>query len=91
MTGGPDSGKPAQKPVSGADVAGLGVAFAAILVAFSFAGIWLDDKLGTSPWLTIVMVFLGAAGAFYSMYHKLMKGQRLGDRRQGQERRGDEG
>jgi len=76
--------------VSGGDLAGLGVSFAATLIAFSFAGIWLDEKLGTSPWLLIVMVFLGAAGAFYLMYHKLMKGQRLSDRRQGEERRGDQ-
>jgi F0F1-type ATP synthase assembly protein I len=85
MTGTPERGA---KPVSPGDVAGLGLQFAATLVVFSFAGIWLDKKLGTSPWLLIVMVFLGAAGAFYSMYRKLMKGQRLGDRRQGDERRG---
>ena len=94
MTG-PDGGKPvgpaAEKPgrtgVSGVEMASAGIQFAAILVLSSFAGMWVDRKVGTSPWLLIVMVFAGAAAAFYSLYHKLMKGQRLGDRRKAHERR----
>ena len=79
--------KPGRTGVSGVEVAGAGVQFAAILVLSSFAGMWVDRKLGTSPWLLFVLVFLGAAAAFYSFYHKLMKGQRLGDRRKHTERR----
>jgi F0F1-type ATP synthase assembly protein I len=69
------------------EFAGVGIQFAAILVLSAFGGIWLDRKLGTSPWLLIVLVFVGAAAGFYSLYRKLMKGQRLGDRRQHTERR----
>jgi F0F1-type ATP synthase assembly protein I len=69
--------------------AGAGFQFTATVLGGVFAGIWLDKKLGTSPWLTIVLVFLGAAIGFYSLYRNLMKGQRLGDRRQPGERRED--
>jgi F0F1-type ATP synthase assembly protein I len=71
--------------------AGAGVQFAAILVASAFAGMWLDGKIGTSPWLLIVTVFFGAATGFYSLYRNLMKRTRLGDRRQHAERRDDAG
>jgi F0F1-type ATP synthase assembly protein I len=73
--------------VSGAEFAGAGFQFAAVLTLAAFAGVWLDRTLKTSPWLLIVTVFLGAALAFYTLYRKLMKGQRLGDRRQATERR----
>ena len=69
--------------------AGAGFQFTATVLVGVFAGIWLDKKLGTSPWLTIVLVFLGAALGFYSLYRNLMKGQRLGDRRHRGERRED--
>ena len=69
--------------------AGAGFQFTAAVLGGVFAGIWLDKKLGTSPWLTIVLVFLGAAIGFYSLYRNLMKGQRLGDRRHQGERRED--
>jgi F0F1-type ATP synthase assembly protein I len=94
MTGSEGSKKdrdPAPNPgrtgVSGAEFAGAGIQFAAFLVLSSFAGMWVDKQLGTSPWFLIVLVFVGAAAGFYSLYHKLMKGQRLGDRRKHTERR----
>jgi F0F1-type ATP synthase assembly protein I len=86
---GPVAGKPGRTGVSGLEMASAGIQFAAILVLSSFAGMWVDKKLGTSPWLLIVLVFAGAAAGFYSLYHKLMKGQRLGDRRKAHERRGE--
>ena len=70
-------------------VAGAGFQFTAAVLAGVFGGTWLDKKLGTSPWMVIVMVFLGSAVGFYSLYRNLMKGQRLGDRRQPGERRED--
>ena len=97
MTG-PDGGKESHEPVakpgqtgiSGAEFAGAGFQFAAILVLSSFAGMWVDRQIGTSPWMLIVLVFLGAAAAFYSFYQKLLMGQRLGERRKAHERREDE-
>lgn len=59
---------------SGAEFAGIGIQFAASIILFLFVGQWLDRKLGTSPWLLMVGVFLGAGASFYSMYRKLMRG-----------------
>ena len=65
--------------LSGADFAGVGIQFAAAIVIFLFAGQWLDNKLGTSGWFTIIGVFVGAAGAFYLMYRKIRAAQRRDD------------
>ena len=59
--------------LSGAQFAGIGIQFAASILLFLYAGQWLDRKLGTSPWLLIAGVFLGAGASFYSMYRKLMR------------------
>ena len=47
--------------------AGLGFKLAGSVVLFGAAGWWLDRKLGTTPWLLIVGVFLGAGLAFVSL------------------------
>ena len=62
--------------VSGAEFAGIGLQFAFTILIFVFAGVWLDNRLGTSPWLLIVFVFVGAAGGFYSMYRRVTAAQR---------------
>jgi F0F1-type ATP synthase assembly protein I len=61
------------------EYAGVGLQFALAIVAFMFAGIWLDRTLGTSPWLLMLFVFGGAAAGFYSIYRKLMAAQRRAD------------
>lgn len=68
-----------QSGPTGADVAGVGLQFAASILVFLFLGKWLDGKLGTEPWLMVIGVFLGAAGGFYSMYRKLLAPTRPGD------------
>ena len=65
--------------LSGADFAGLGVQFAIAIVAFLFAGQWLDNRLGTKGLFTIVGVFVGAAGAFYIMYRRISAAQKRDD------------
>lgn len=60
-----DTGLPAS------ELAGVGLQFAASLLVFLFAGQWLDRRLGTSPWLMMIGVFVGAGASFYSMYRKL--------------------
>ena len=47
--------------------AGLGLSFAATVTLFGAAGWWLDRRLGTSPWLLLLGLFLGAALAFVSL------------------------
>ena len=60
---------------SAAQFAGVGLQFALSILVFLYAGKWLDRKLGTTPWLLLVGVFVGAGGGFYSMYRKLMAAQ----------------
>ena len=62
--------------VSGMEFAGIGIQFALTILLFVFAGVWLDNRLGTSPWLVLVFVFVGAAGGFYSMYRRVTAAQR---------------
>lgn len=74
----PESGKrglpggpaPRRAP-STSDYAGMGVQFGGSIVLFAYAGYWLDRRLGTSPWLLLLLVFAGAGAAFYSMYRRL--------------------
>ena len=51
--------------------AGAGIQFAASILLFVFVGQWLDERLGTEPWLLILGVFVGAAAGFYSLYRQL--------------------
>ncbi len=62
--------------VSGMEFAGIGIQFAITILVFAFAGVWLDSRLGTSPWLILISVFVGAAGGFYSMYRRVTAAQR---------------
>lgn len=52
--------------------AGFGIQLGVTIVAFCFLGYYLDGRLGTLPILTILGTFIGAGGAFYSIYRKLV-------------------
>ena len=69
--------------LSGADFAGAGIQFAVAIIAFLFAGQWLDDRIGTNPVFTILGVFLGAGAAFYNMYRKITAAQKADDEARG--------
>jgi F0F1-type ATP synthase assembly protein I len=62
--------------LSGGEFAGVGLQFAVVLLAFTGIGVWLDRRLGTSPWFLIICVFAGAGGAFSSIYAKATAAQR---------------
>jgi len=51
--------------------AGLGMQFALTFLAFGALGYWLDGELGTSPWLLLMGIALGATGAFISLVRKV--------------------
>jgi F0F1-type ATP synthase assembly protein I len=70
---------PREPATSGAAVAGLGLQFVVSLLLFLFIGKWLDERLGTAPWLLITGVFLGAGASFYSIYRRLMADQKRED------------
>lgn len=65
------------KPSGGEDpnlmgVAALGVQFAAALIAFGYAGQWLDTRFNTAPVFLMIGVFFGGGGTFYLSYRRLM-------------------
>jgi len=62
-------GKGGQDP---ARLAGIGIQFGIVLVAFLLAGNWLDERLGTEPWLLLAGVFLGFGLSVFWMYRRLM-------------------
>lgn len=71
----PPPGAPHRKPLSsGAEFMGVGLQLGATFVLFALLGKWLDEKLGTSPWLILVMVFVGAAAGFTSVYRRVIGG-----------------
>lgn len=74
-------------PLPGAgEYAGLGLQFALGILVFLFAGRWLDQRLGTEPWLLILGVFGGFGLSFYSIYRRLVVGPREREKRGRDER-----
>jgi F0F1-type ATP synthase assembly protein I len=65
-----------RKGMSGSEFAGIGMQFAVTIVVFAFAGIWLDKRLGTSPWLLIGLVLGGSSLAFWAMYRRVVSSEK---------------
>ena len=61
-----------RKGMGGSEFAGVGLQFGLTIVLFALAGVWLDKRLGTSPWLVLLMVFGGATLGFWSMYRRMV-------------------
>lgn len=72
MSGGRPEPRNRPPTPSGAEYAGAGLQLALTLVIFMFLGIWLDKRLGSSPWFVIICIFVGAAAGFFSLYRRLM-------------------
>ena len=54
----------------------VGVQLAASVVAGLFFGNYLDKKLNTLPWLTVIGLVLGSAGGFYNLVRILNWGKK---------------
>jgi ATP synthase protein I len=78
---GSENGKDGAGPEgpSPASFAGAGAQFVLAILLFLYIGKWLDSKLGTSPWLLMIGVFVGAAAGFYSFYRRIMSSSRKRD------------
>jgi F0F1-type ATP synthase assembly protein I len=51
---------------------GLGLQFVVAILLSLYAGMWLDAKLHTGPWLMLIGALIGASAGFYSMFRVLM-------------------
>jgi len=71
--------KSSTKGLSGADFAGIGIQFAFAIILFLYVGQWIDNRVGTNGLFTIIGVFVGAGGAFYSIYRKVSAAQKRDD------------
>ncbi|MEZ4422901.1 MAG: AtpZ/AtpI family protein [Gemmatimonadota bacterium] len=47
---------------------GFGLTWALSTLLFFLLGLWLDGKLGTTPWLSIGGAFFGGGTGFYNLY-----------------------
>ena len=75
----PEAPEPAV--VSLARYSGLGLQLAASVVVFMLAGRWLDGKLGTGQWLTLVGALVGGAAGFYSLFRQVVKSSKPASRK----------
>ena len=57
-------------------VAGLGMQFFLALLAFVYAGNWIDARFGTAPVFLFAGVFVGGGATFYLSYRRLTRGMR---------------
>lgn len=51
---------------------GVGLTAGLSTLLFLFIGSRADGWLGTTPWLTLIGAFVGAAAGFYHMYYHLV-------------------
>lgn len=51
---------------------GASTSLVAAVGLFTWAGIWLDGKFGTRPWLTILGAVLGMTGGFISFFRTVL-------------------
>ena len=50
------------------EVSAVGIEMALAIVVGYFGGRWLDDKLGTAPYLTYLMLVAGIGAAFKALW-----------------------
>ncbi|MCH2102720.1 MAG: AtpZ/AtpI family protein [Planctomycetes bacterium] len=71
----PSGAKREEPPLSSvarqSGAAALGMTYGATILVFVGLGWWLDERLGTSPWLLIIGLFLGSGGGFLSLLKKV--------------------
>jgi ATP synthase protein I len=58
-----------------ANASTLGIQVALCIFIGLGAGLWLDSKFGSSPWLTIIFLLFGVAAAFLTYYRFIREQQ----------------
>lgn len=71
-----------------AEITALALTFPLAVAAGYLLGWWLDGKVGTGPWLTIVFTGLGVAAAFTQLFRLAARHERDDQTRGGSSGRG---
>jgi F0F1-type ATP synthase assembly protein I len=50
---------------------GVGLTWVASTVFFLYVGSWVDGRLGSKPWFTVIGAFVGAVAGFYYLMRRL--------------------
>ncbi|WP_083258616.1 AtpZ/AtpI family protein [Cellulosilyticum sp. I15G10I2] len=50
-------------------VSQLGISMVTPILLCTLLGVFLDNKMNTEPWLTIVLIILGVGGAFRNLFY----------------------
>lgn len=67
-----DDNRPAVSPRARLyNLSSLAFAFPVSIAAGAYMGYYLDGKLQTFPWLTIILLFLGVAAGFLNFYRAI--------------------
>ena len=56
-----------------ARLSAVGIQFAVSIAVGALGGMWLDNKLGTEPWLLVTGIILGAVAAFRDLIQMAKK------------------
>jgi len=65
--------EPKNPVVAGARYVALGFEFAGVVVGAVLLGYYLDDYLGTAPWLMLLLIAAGLTGAVRRLLWSLKK------------------
>jgi len=70
------------------EISPLRCTYARAVALYGLGGWWLDRKLGSEPWLTLLGVAIGAVGGFVWIYREVLHATRQSrDERDGGEGR----
>ncbi len=56
-------------------LAHVGLTYGAAVALYALGGWWLDRRLGTLPWFTLLGVILGAGGGFLWVYREVARAE----------------
>lgn len=78
-------GKQRDQAPGATEFMGVGLQFIASILIFLFIGRWLDERLGTEPYLLMLGVFTGFGLSFYVILRRLSGGAGGGKKRGGED------